>query len=65
MASDYDRFDKKEIIACIFCYNFLKKNGLIFLPFFMKIIKSIKIEVKDDIYARYVLYKTRGLEAFP
>ncbi|MBA0607006.1 hypothetical protein Godav_019374 [Gossypium davidsonii] len=40
----------------IFCWGFLGKNHRIFLRFLMKYIQSIRIEVKEGIYARLSLY---------
>nr|WAJ53491.1 photosystem I assembly protein Ycf4 [Philotheca nodiflora subsp. lasiocalyx] len=66
VGSGYDRFDTKEGIACIFRWGFPGKNRRIFLRFLMKDIQSIRIEVKEGIYARRVLYiESRGLGAIP
>nr|QEJ85724.1 Ycf4 [Hydrostachys sp. CF-2019] len=56
VGSGYDRFDKKEGIVCIFRWGFPGKNRRIFLRFFMKDIQSIRIEIKEGIYNRRVLY---------
>ncbi|KAA3468986.1 photosystem I assembly protein ycf4 [Gossypium australe] len=66
VGSGYDRFDRKEGIVCIFRWGFPRKNRRIFLRFLMKDIQSIKIEVKEGIYARRVLYmEIRGQGAVP
>ena len=55
VGSGYDRFDIKEGIVC-----------RIFLRFLMKDIQSIRIEIKEGIYARRVLYmEIKGQGAIP
>ena len=56
VGSGYDRFDKKAGIVCIFRWGFPGKNRRIFLRFLMKDIQSIRIEVKEGIYTRRILY---------
>ncbi|EEF42580.1 Photosystem I assembly protein ycf4, putative [Ricinus communis] len=64
--SGYDRFDRKEGIVCIFRWGFPGKNRRIFLRFLMKDIQSIRIEVKEGIFARRVLYmETKGRGSIP
>nr|WOC92036.1 photosystem I assembly protein Ycf4 [Utricularia simulans] len=66
VGSGYDRFDRKDGLVCIFRWGFPGKNRRIFLRFFIKDIQSIRIEVKEGIYARRVLYMDiRGREALP
>nr|YP_009872708.1 photosystem I assembly protein Ycf4 [Ctenolophon englerianus]QKT26948.1 photosystem I assembly protein Ycf4 [Ctenolophon englerianus] len=66
VGSGYDRFDRKERIVCIFRWGFPGKKRRILLQFFMKDIQSIRIEVKEDIYARRALYmEIRGQGAIP
>nr|YP_009776747.1 photosystem I assembly protein Ycf4 [Justicia adhatoda]QJA27233.1 photosystem I assembly protein Ycf4 [Justicia adhatoda]WGV35155.1 photosystem I assembly protein Ycf4 [Justicia adhatoda] len=66
VGSGYDRFDRKEGIVCIFRWGFPGKNRRIFLRFLIKDIQSIRIEVKEGIYARPVLYMDiRGRGAIP
>nr|YP_009992625.1 photosystem I assembly protein Ycf4 [Oenothera curtiflora]YP_010173931.1 photosystem I assembly protein Ycf4 [Oenothera lindheimeri]YP_010931514.1 photosystem I assembly protein Ycf4 [Oenothera speciosa]QNO33286.1 photosystem I assembly protein Ycf4 [Oenothera curtiflora]QSJ54596.1 photosystem I assembly protein Ycf4 [Oenothera lindheimeri]WKN51306.1 photosystem I assembly protein Ycf4 [Oenothera speciosa] len=66
VGSGYDRFDRKEGIVCIFRWGFPGKNRRIFLRFRMKDIQSIRIEVKEGIYARRVLYmEIKGQGAIP
>nr|AJC09068.1 Ycf4 [Hibiscus syriacus]ALI86848.1 photosystem I assembly protein Ycf4 [Hibiscus syriacus] len=66
VGSGYDRFDRQEGIVCIFRWGFPGKNRRIFLRFLMKDIQSIRIEVKEGIYARRVLYmEIRGQGAIP
>lgn len=62
----YNRFDRKEGIVCFFRWGFPGKNRRIFLRFRMKDIQSIRIEVKEGIYARCVLYmEIKGQGAIP
>nr|YP_009705217.1 photosystem I assembly protein Ycf4 [Patrinia scabra]QFQ34502.1 photosystem I assembly protein Ycf4 [Patrinia scabra] len=66
VGSGYDRFDRKEGIVCIFRWGFPGKNRRICLRFLIKNIQSIRIEVKEGIYARRVLYMDiRGQGAIP
>nr|YP_009500931.1 photosystem I assembly protein Ycf4 [Passiflora auriculata]YP_009500988.1 photosystem I assembly protein Ycf4 [Passiflora auriculata]AXB37324.1 photosystem I assembly protein Ycf4 [Passiflora auriculata]AXB37382.1 photosystem I assembly protein Ycf4 [Passiflora auriculata]AXB37421.1 photosystem I assembly protein Ycf4 [Passiflora auriculata]AXB37480.1 photosystem I assembly protein Ycf4 [Passiflora auriculata] len=66
VGSGYDRFDRKEGIVCIFRWGFPGKNRRILLRFLMKDIQSIRIEVKEGIYARHVLYlEIRGQGSIP
>nr|CUR01446.1 ycf4 [Acacia colletioides] len=66
VGSGYDRFDRKEGIVCIFRWGFPGKNRRIFLRFLMKDIQSIRIEVKEGIYTRRVLYmEIRGQGVIP
>nr|UCU57555.1 photosystem I assembly protein Ycf4 [Hypericum ascyron] len=65
IGSGYDRFDRKEGIVSLFRWGFPGKNRRILLRFFIKDIQSIKIEVKEGIYPRRVLYmEIRGQGAF-
>uniref|UniRef100_UPI0030034392 photosystem I assembly protein Ycf4 n=1 Tax=Potentilla ancistrifolia TaxID=714487 RepID=UPI0030034392 len=66
VGSGYDRFDIKEGIVCIFRWGFPGKNRRIFLRFLMKDIQSIRIENKEGLFARRVLYmEIRGQGAIP
>lgn len=66
VGSGYDRFDRGKGIVCIFRWGFPGKNRRIFLRFLLKDIQSIRIEVKEGIYARRVLYMDiRGQGAVP
>nr|UDP58598.1 photosystem I assembly protein Ycf4 [Mahurea exstipulata] len=66
IGSGYDRFDRKEGIVSIFRWGFPGKNRRILLRFLMKDIQSIRIEVKEGIYARRVLYmEIKGQGAIP
>nr|YP_010265322.1 photosystem I assembly protein Ycf4 [Dialyceras coriaceum]UIR97833.1 photosystem I assembly protein Ycf4 [Dialyceras coriaceum] len=66
VGSGYDLFDRKEEMVCIFRWGFPGKNRRIFLRFLMKDIQSIRIEVKEGIYTRRVLYmEIRGQGAVP
>ena len=56
VGSGYDRFDKKAGIVCIFRWGFPGKNRRIFIRFLMKDIQSIRIEVKEGISTRRILY---------
>ncbi|GFP91058.1 photosystem i assembly protein ycf4 [Phtheirospermum japonicum] len=52
--------------VCIFRWGFPRKNRRIFLRFLIKDIQSVRIEVKEGIYARRVLYMDiRGRGAIP
>ncbi|RWR97777.1 Acetyl-coenzyme A carboxylase carboxyl transferase subunit beta, chloroplastic [Cinnamomum micranthum f. kanehirae] len=64
--SGYDRFDRKEGIVCIFRWGFPGINRRIFLRFLMREIQSIRMEVKEGLYPRRVLYmEIRGQGAIP
>nr|YP_010694037.1 Ycf4 [Impatiens conchibracteata]WCD66730.1 Ycf4 [Impatiens conchibracteata] len=66
VGSGYDRFDKKEGIVSIFRWGFPGKSRRIFLRFLIKDIQSVRIEVKEGIYARRVLYmEIRGQGVIP
>nr|WAL34036.1 photosystem I assembly protein Ycf4 [Lindera obtusiloba] len=66
VGSGYDRFDRKEGIVCIFRWGFPGINRRIFLRFFMREIQSIRMEVKEGLYPRRVLYmEIRGQGAIP
>nr|QKK47284.1 photosystem I assembly protein Ycf4 [Phoenicaulis cheiranthoides] len=66
VGSGYDLFDRKEGIVRIFRWGFPGKSRRIFLRFFMKDIQSIRIEVKEGVSARRVLYiDIRGQGAIP
>nr|YP_009990010.1 photosystem I assembly protein Ycf4 [Euphorbia lathyris]QNN01625.1 photosystem I assembly protein Ycf4 [Euphorbia lathyris]QRN71446.1 photosystem I assembly protein Ycf4 [Euphorbia lathyris]UUL98523.1 photosystem I assembly protein Ycf4 [Euphorbia lathyris] len=62
----YDRFDREEGIVCFFRWGFPGKNRRILLRFLMKDIQSIRIEVKEGIYARRIPYmEIRGRGTVP
>nr|YP_009730594.1 photosystem I assembly protein Ycf4 [Psammosilene tunicoides]QCP68264.1 photosystem I assembly protein ycf4 [Psammosilene tunicoides]QHU77318.1 photosystem I assembly protein Ycf4 [Psammosilene tunicoides]UJV31339.1 photosystem I assembly protein Ycf4 [Psammosilene tunicoides] len=66
VGSGYDFFDKKEGIVCIFRWGFPGKNRRICLRFLIKDIQSIRIELKEGIYTRRVLYlEIKGQGAIP
>nr|YP_010480879.1 photosystem I assembly protein Ycf4 [Polygala hongkongensis]UVN15714.1 photosystem I assembly protein Ycf4 [Polygala hongkongensis] len=66
IGSGYDRFDRKEGMVCIFRWGFPGKNRRIFLRFLMKDVQSIRIEVKEGLSIRRVLYmEIRGQGAIP
>ena len=66
VGSGYDRFDRKEGIVCIFRWGFPGIKRRIFLQFLVRDIQSIRIQVKEGIYARRVLYmEIRGQGAVP
>nr|YP_009769687.1 photosystem I assembly protein Ycf4 [Mirbelia oxylobioides]QIT00389.1 photosystem I assembly protein Ycf4 [Mirbelia oxylobioides] len=56
VGSGYDRFDRKEGVVCIFRWGFPGKSRRIFLRFLIKDIQSIRLEVKEGISTRRVLY---------
>ncbi|KAK5770359.1 hypothetical protein PVK06_046509 [Gossypium arboreum] len=60
-----DSIEKREYYV-FFVGVFLEQNCRIFLRFLMKVIQSIRIEVKEGIYARHVLYmEIRGQWTVP
>lgn len=66
VGSGYDRFDRKEGIVYIFRWGFPGKNRRIFFRYLIKDIQSIRIELKEGIYTRRVLYlEIRGQGAIP
>nr|YP_010982814.1 Ycf4 [Cordia monoica]YP_010982901.1 Ycf4 [Cordia sinensis]WOH22040.1 Ycf4 [Cordia monoica]WOH22126.1 Ycf4 [Cordia sinensis] len=66
VGSGYDRFDRREGIVCIFRWGFPGKNRRIFLRFLIKDIQCVRIEVKEGIFARRVLYlDIKGRGAIP
>nr|YP_011014231.1 photosystem I assembly factor II [Arenaria przewalskii]WQA10636.1 photosystem I assembly factor II [Arenaria przewalskii] len=66
VGSGYDFFDKKEGIVCLFRWGFPGKNRRICLRFLLKEIQSIRIELKEGLYTRRVLYlEIRGQGAIP
>nr|YP_010042690.1 photosystem I assembly protein Ycf4 [Convolvulus arvensis]AKZ24508.1 photosystem I assembly protein Ycf4 [Convolvulus arvensis]QPC56313.1 photosystem I assembly protein Ycf4 [Convolvulus arvensis] len=66
VGSGYDLFDRREGIVCIFRWGFPGRNRRIFLRFLIRDIRSVRIEVKEGIYARRVLYMDiRGQRAIP
>nr|WLS54011.1 photosystem I assembly protein Ycf4 [[Polygonum] chinense var. paradoxum] len=66
VGSGYDLFDKKEGIVCLFRWGFPGKNRRIFLRFLINDIQSIRIELKEGLSPRRVLYlEIRGRGAVP
>nr|YP_010941836.1 photosystem I assembly protein Ycf4 [Persicaria glacialis]WLS52037.1 photosystem I assembly protein Ycf4 [Persicaria glacialis] len=66
VGSGYDLFDKKEGIVCLFRWGFPGKNRRIFLRFLINDIQSIRIELKEGLSTRRVLYlEIRGRGAVP
>nr|YP_009449901.1 photosystem I assembly protein ycf4 [Burmannia coelestis]ANK36098.1 photosystem I assembly protein ycf4 [Burmannia coelestis] len=66
VGSGYDRFDRREGIVCIFRWGFPGINRRIFVRLLMKDIQSIKMEVKEGIYPRRVIYmEIRGQGSIP
>nr|YP_009434956.1 photosystem I assembly factor II [Lobelia holstii]ATG24958.1 photosystem I assembly factor II [Lobelia holstii] len=66
VGSGYDRFDQKEGIVCLFRWGFPGRNRRLFLRFLIKDIQSVRLEGKEGIYARRVLYiDIRGQGALP
>ncbi|YP_004769958.1 photosystem I assembly protein ycf4 (chloroplast) [Wolffia australiana] len=66
VGSGYDRFDTKEGIVSIFRWGFPGKNRRIFLRFLMSDVQSIRVEVKEGLYTRRVLYmEVRGQGTIP
>jgi len=56
VGSGYDRFDRKEGIVCIFRWGFPGIKRRVFLRFLMRDIQSIRIQVKEGLYPRRILY---------
>nr|YP_009522017.1 photosystem I assembly protein Ycf4 [Abies concolor]YP_010038316.1 photosystem I assembly protein Ycf4 [Abies georgei var. smithii]AXQ01091.1 photosystem I assembly protein Ycf4 [Abies concolor]QJU48700.1 photosystem I assembly protein Ycf4 [Abies georgei var. smithii]WNZ33815.1 photosystem I assembly protein Ycf4 [Abies ernestii var. salouenensis] len=66
VGSGYNKFDKKTGIACLFRWGFPGRYRRIFLKFSMKDIQMIKMEVKEGISPRRVLYmEIKGLQNIP
>nr|YP_010474857.1 photosystem I assembly protein Ycf4 [Corydalis decumbens]UVH69144.1 photosystem I assembly protein Ycf4 [Corydalis decumbens] len=66
VGSGYDRFDRKEGIVSIFRWGFPGKNRRILLRFLMRDVHSIRIEIKEGLFPRRVLYmEIRGQGAVP
>lgn len=66
VGSGYDQFDRKKGIVCIFRWGFPGLNRRIFLRFLMEDIQSIRIEDKEGIYSRRVLYmEIKGQGSIP
>ena len=66
VGSGYDRFDRKEGIVCIFRWGFPGIKRRVFLRFLMRDIKSIRIQVKEGLYPRRILYmEIRGQGIIP
>nr|YP_001430050.1 photosystem I assembly protein Ycf4 [Cuscuta gronovii]YP_009996228.1 photosystem I assembly protein Ycf4 [Cuscuta campestris]A7M908.1 RecName: Full=Photosystem I assembly protein Ycf4 [Cuscuta gronovii]QNQ65355.1 photosystem I assembly protein Ycf4 [Cuscuta campestris]QPJ79472.1 photosystem I assembly protein Ycf4 [Cuscuta gronovii]WCF05527.1 photosystem I assembly protein Ycf4 [Cuscuta gronovii]WNN67032.1 photosystem I assembly protein ycf4 [Cuscuta gronovii]CAM98336.1 PSI assembly prote len=62
----YNQFDKTRGVICIFRWVFPGRNRRLLLRFFMKDIRSIRIEVKEGFYTRRLLYMDiRGQKAIP
>ncbi|KAL4198098.1 hypothetical protein AMTRI_Chr03g138500 [Amborella trichopoda] len=55
VGSGYDIFDRKEGTVGLFRWGFPRRNRRFFFRFLMREIRSIKREVKEDIYPRRVL----------
>lgn len=56
IGSGYNQFDRKEGMVCIFRWGFPGKNRRIFLRFLLKDVQSIRLEVKEGISTRRLLY---------
>nr|QIB72646.1 photosystem I assembly protein Ycf4 [Cyperus glomeratus]QIB72738.1 photosystem I assembly protein Ycf4 [Cyperus difformis]QIT06830.1 photosystem I assembly protein Ycf4 [Cyperus fuscus] len=66
VGSGYDQFDRKEGIVRIFRWGFPGLNRRIFLRFLMRDIQSIRIQDKEGLYPRRVLYmEIRGQGPIP
>lgn len=66
VGSGYDRFDRKEGIVCIFRWGFPGIKRRIFLQFLVRDIQSIRIQVKEGLYPRRILYmEIRGQGVIP
>ncbi|CAN6446901.1 unnamed protein product [Victoria cruziana] len=60
VGSSYDKFDRKEGIVCIFYWGFFGRNRRIFFRFHIRDVHSIRIEVKEGLFPRRVLYMEIG-----
>lgn len=56
IGSGYNQFDRNEGMVCIFRWGFPGKNRRIFLRFLLKDVQSIRLEVKEGISTRRLLY---------
>nr|QYB21115.1 photosystem I assembly protein Ycf4 [Austrotaxus spicata] len=56
VGSGYNKFDERKGIVCIFRWGFPGRNRRIFFQFLMNDIQAIKMEVKEGIFPRHVLY---------
>uniref|UniRef100_A0A0E0GLC1 Cytochrome f n=1 Tax=Oryza nivara TaxID=4536 RepID=A0A0E0GLC1_ORYNI len=66
VGSGYDRFDRKEGVVCIFRWGFPGIKRRVFLRFLMRDIQSIRIQVKEGLFPRRILYmEIRGQGAIP
>nr|YP_009493601.1 photosystem I assembly protein Ycf4 [Eucommia ulmoides]ANP25515.1 photosystem I assembly protein Ycf4 [Eucommia ulmoides]AWN56523.1 photosystem I assembly protein Ycf4 [Eucommia ulmoides]AZT79286.1 photosystem I assembly protein Ycf4 [Eucommia ulmoides]UDP56426.1 photosystem I assembly protein Ycf4 [Eucommia ulmoides]WMG64936.1 photosystem I assembly protein Ycf4 [Eucommia ulmoides] len=66
VGSGYDQFNRKEGKVSIFRWGFPGRNRRIFLQFLLKDIQCVRIEAKEGISARRVLYlDIRGRRAIP
>uniref|UniRef100_A0ACD6AX36 Uncharacterized protein n=5 Tax=Avena sativa TaxID=4498 RepID=A0ACD6AX36_AVESA len=66
LGSGYDRFDRKEGIVRIFRWGFPGIKRRVFLQFLMRDIQSIRIQVKEGLYPRRILYmEIRGQGVIP
>nr|YP_010760148.1 photosystem I assembly protein Ycf4 [Cuscuta vandevenderi]WEY30076.1 photosystem I assembly protein Ycf4 [Cuscuta vandevenderi] len=66
VGSGYDQFDKKSGVVCVFRWVFPGRKRRIVFRFLIKDIRSIKIEVKEGLYTRRILYlDIRGQKAIP
>ncbi|KAG2557814.1 hypothetical protein PVAP13_8NG211705 [Panicum virgatum] len=66
VGSGYDGFDRKEGIVCIFRWGFPGIKRRIFLRFLVRDIPSIRIQVKEGLYPRCILYmEIRGQGVIP
>nr|UZC37022.1 photosystem I assembly protein Ycf4 [Pteridophyllum racemosum] len=66
IGSGYDRFDRKEGIVCIFRWGFPGINRRIFLRFLMGDVQSVRIDIKEGLFPRRILYmEIKGQGAVP
>nr|BAG50121.1 photosystem I assembly protein [Takakia lepidozioides]BAG50136.1 photosystem I assembly protein [Takakia lepidozioides]BDD17423.1 photosystem I assembly protein Ycf4 [Takakia lepidozioides] len=66
VGSGYNRFDKREKIVCLFRWGFPGENRRIRIQFLMKDIQAIRMEIREGIYPRRILYmKIKGQQDVP
>lgn len=66
VGSGYNRSDKREKIVCLFRWGFPGENRRIRIQSLMKDIQAIRMEIREGIYPRRILYmKIKGQQDVP
>nr|WIA67567.1 photosystem I assembly protein Ycf4 [Apopellia endiviifolia]WIA67655.1 photosystem I assembly protein Ycf4 [Apopellia endiviifolia]WIA67831.1 photosystem I assembly protein Ycf4 [Apopellia endiviifolia] len=66
VGSGYNKFDKQKGIFSLFRWGFPGKNRRIFIQFFIRDIRAIRMEVQEGFLSRRVLYiKIKGQQDVP